>query len=80
VFRPSPASVATIQHFQENAKLSRNIVDYHRDGIPPVVLAFFSCVCVGASLPTTERVSTVLATAGSLSSFPDSSLKLRRLV
>jgi hypothetical protein len=78
VFSLFLASVTTIQHLRENAELSKSFVNVHRDGIPPEDLVSFSCVDVGASLPTTERVSTVLTTAGSLSLSLDSSLKLIR--
>jgi hypothetical protein len=79
MFHPSLASVTTSQILVEFA-ISKSIVNYHRDGIPPEDLASFSCADVGSSLPTTESVSTVLTTAGSSSLFPVSSLKLVRLV
>jgi hypothetical protein len=78
MFSPSLASVTTTQHSLENAKLSKSIVNTHRDGIPPEDLAFFSCSSAGTSHPTTARVSTVLTTAGSSSLSPAPSLKLAR--
>jgi hypothetical protein len=70
MFHPSPANVTTIQHFQENTKLSKSFVYVHRDGIPLEDLASFSCTDAGTSLPTTESISTVFTTAGSLSLSP----------
>jgi hypothetical protein len=64
MFYPSLASVTTIQHFQENAKLSKSFANVHRDGIPPEDLASFSCTDTEASPSVTESISTVLTTAG----------------
>ena len=78
VFHPSPTSVATIQHFRENPRLSKSFVNVHRDGIPPEDLASFPCCNPSSSLPATESVSTVLTTAGSLSLILVLSPKLER--
>jgi hypothetical protein len=78
VFRPSLASVTTSRN-PKNLKISKSIVNYHRDEIPPEDLASFSCSNARVSLPATGRVTTVLTTAGSSSLFPMSSLKLRKL-
>jgi hypothetical protein len=78
VFYLSPAGVTTIQYFQENARLSKSIVNNHQDGIPLENLASFSCTDAGSSLPATASVSTVLTTAGSLSLSLVPSLKLAR--
>ncbi|MGY5858010.1 MAG: hypothetical protein RTU63_01475 [Candidatus Thorarchaeota archaeon] len=59
---------------------SKIFVSVHRDGIPPEDLASFPCTTAGTSLPTTESISTVLTTAGSLSLSPISSLKPARSV
>ena len=78
MFHPSPASVTTSSYFRRNTKISKSFVNVHRDGIPPEDLASFSCLDAGTSLPVTERISTVLTTAGSLSLSPVPSLKLAR--
>ncbi|MHA1390461.1 MAG: hypothetical protein ACTSR9_18755, partial [Candidatus Thorarchaeota archaeon] len=56
----------------------KSFVNIHRDGIPPEDLVSFSCITAEASLPATASVSTVLATARSLSLSLAPSLKLAR--
>ena len=50
MFHPSPASVATLKSHSE-PRVSKGIDYLHWDGVPPVVLASFSCVIIGVSLP-----------------------------
>jgi hypothetical protein len=75
-----PLPDVTILHSPTESGVSRGFVCHHRDGIPPTDLASFSCLVAEVSLPATERVFTVLATAGLLSPISASSPKLKRPV
>jgi hypothetical protein len=63
-FYPSPASVTT-PNSPVDYRVSKGFVRVHRDGIPPTVLASFSCRTLVVSVPVTVSISASFPTAWS---------------